>query len=73
MVAPVTETPDRNSPIVEPDLAPTEEMFIWMTLVNDLIGRGFTGTITTAALTGAGAQGSMTFEHGILVSQTQAT
>lgn len=73
MVAPVTETPDRNGPIVEPDLSPTEEMFIWMTLINDLIGRGFSGTITTAALTGGGVQGSMTFERGILVSQVQAT
>ena len=73
MVAPLTDTPDRNSPIVEQDMAPTEEMFIWMTLVTDLLARGFTGTITTAALTGAGVQGSMTFEHGILVSQVAAT
>lgn len=34
---------------------------------------GFTGTITTAALTGGGAQGSMTFQNGRLISQVQAT
>lgn len=34
---------------------------------------GITVTITTAALTGAGVQGSMTFQNGILVAQTQAT
>ncbi len=33
----------------------------------------FTGTITTAALTALGAQGSMTFSNGILVSQVAAT
>lgn len=34
---------------------------------------GFTGVITTAKLTGAGANGSMTFASGILISQVQAT
>ena len=34
---------------------------------------GITATITTAALTGGGAQGSMTFKDGILTAQTQAT
>ena len=34
---------------------------------------GFTGTITTAALTGGGTQGSLTFSSGILISQVQAT
>jgi hypothetical protein len=34
---------------------------------------GFTGTITTAKLTTLGANGSMTFASGILISQTQAT
>lgn len=34
---------------------------------------GFTGTVTTASLTGGGAQGSMTFASGILISQVQAT
>ena len=34
---------------------------------------GITATITTAALTALGAQGSMTFVNGILTAQTQAT
>jgi hypothetical protein len=34
---------------------------------------GFTGTITTAKLTPGGANGSMTFSSGILISQVQAT
>ena len=34
---------------------------------------GFTGTVTTAALTGGGTQGSMTFSSGVLISQVQAT
>lgn len=34
---------------------------------------GLTVTITTAALTGLGSQGSMTFTNGLLTSQTQAT
>ncbi len=34
---------------------------------------GFTGTITTAPLTGLGAPGSMTFQNGVLISQVPAT
>lgn len=34
---------------------------------------GLSVTITTAALTGGGAQGSMTFTNGVLTAQTQAT
>ena len=34
---------------------------------------GITATITTAALTALGSQGSMTFTNGILTAQTQAT
>lgn len=34
---------------------------------------GLSVTITTAKLTGAGVNGSMTFTNGILTSQTQAT
>jgi hypothetical protein len=37
------------------------------------IGGGITVTITTAALTGGGTQGSMTFTNGVLTAQTQAT
>jgi hypothetical protein len=37
------------------------------------LGSGLTVTITTAALTGGGATGSMTFTNGILTAQTPAT
>jgi hypothetical protein len=37
------------------------------------LGSGLSVTITTAKLTGAGANGSMTFVNGILTAQTQAT
>jgi len=39
----------------------------------NLLNKGFTGTITTAKLTGGGTTGSMTFQNGVLVSQTPAT
>ena len=38
-----------------------------------LFAKGYTGTITTAPLTGGGTTGSMTFENGVLVSQVAAT
>jgi hypothetical protein len=37
------------------------------------LGSGLSVTITTAKLTLAGANGSMTFVNGILTAQTQAT
>ena len=37
------------------------------------LAAGFSGTITTAALTALGSQGSMTFTNGILTGQVQAT
>lgn len=37
------------------------------------LSSGFSGTITTAKLTPGGTNGSMTFSHGILTSQTAAT
>ena len=37
------------------------------------LGSGLSVTITTAALTALGTQGSMTFTNGILTAQTQAT
>jgi len=47
---------------------------LWYKWFNDLPqGPGFSGTITTAALTGGGATGSMTFVNGVLTSQVAAT
>jgi hypothetical protein len=63
------QDPPRNTPIVDVRGYCPENWAGWF---QGLAG-GFTGTITTAALTGLGAQGSMTFRNGILVSQQQAT
>lgn len=41
--------------------------------VDNLVSSGLSVTITTAALTALGSQGSMTFTNGILTAQTQAT
>lgn len=72
-MAVVTDSPGMDQQIVNQDGRPTELMYIWMSLLADLLQAGYTGTITTAALTGGGVQGSMTFQNGILISQTQAT
>jgi|SRR5215469_5370481 len=44
-----------------------------MAAIQTLLDSGFTGTIVTAMLTTTGAQGSMTFSRGVLVSQQPAT
>jgi hypothetical protein len=72
-MAAFTDNPGRLDKIVEDDKVPTEQMFIWMALIGDLLQSGFTGTIVTAALTGGGVQGSMTFQNGVLIEQVQAT
>lgn len=50
---------------------------IWLNwfleLTRNLGTTGYTGTITTAKLTALGANGSMTFTNGVLVSQVAAT
>jgi len=72
-MAHITDVPRREAQIVNEQGQPTELMFIWMFLLTELLRDGFTGTITTAALTGGGAQGSMTFDNGVLIDQTPAT
>lgn len=72
-MAVITDNPDRNEVIITQEGLPTEAFYIWMALISQLLQSGYSGTITTAALTGAGAQGSMTFKNGVLISQTQAT
>lgn len=37
------------------------------------LNEGFTGSITTAPLTGGGTPGSMTFVNGVVTAQTAAT
>jgi hypothetical protein len=46
----------------------------WWSWFNELWApTRFSGTITTAPLTGGGTSGSMIFVNGVLVSQTPAT
>lgn len=71
-----TDIPAREGPIVDQLGRSTEPMFMWMTLVDTLIqilNTAYSGTIVTAALTGGGTQGSMTFENGVLTAQVPAT
>ena len=42
-------------------------------LLHGTLGQGFTGTITTAKLTGGGTNGSITFVNGVVTEQTPAT
>jgi hypothetical protein len=69
------ELPHRETPIalVALDGVSSVLMFAWMQTVTELLQAGFTGTITTAPLTGGGTTGSMTFENGVLIDQTPAT
>lgn len=73
-MAVITENPPREAQIVNPETGiAIEQFFIWCTLLTDLLQSGFTGTITTAPLTGGGATGSMTFQNGVLIDQILAT
>jgi len=65
--------PLNEEKLVTSNDTPSPNMIAWMNSINSLLNKGFNGTITTAALTGVGAQGSMTFENGVLIAQTQAT
>lgn len=45
----------------------------WFITLYSLLSSGFSGTIVTAKLTGGGANGSMTFQNGVLIASTPAT
>lgn len=45
---------------------------VWQ-MLNGTLNKGFTGTIATAKLTTGGANGSMTFQNGVLVKEVAAT
>jgi len=77
--------PQRNAKLVEEDRSVTKFWFQWFLELRSIINfsglssnreaslPGLSVTITTAKLTPAGANGSMTFTNGILTAQTQAT
>ena len=72
-MAVITESPPRANKIVDSEGMAAEEFYIWYTLLSELLRQSFTGTIVTAAITGVGATGSMTFQNGVLISQVAAT
>lgn len=65
--------PNREHQIVDPQFRASVLMFAWMQAVTGQFNAGFSGTIVTAKLTGAGVNGSMTFVNGVLTAQTAAT
>lgn len=56
--------------VVNGVLAPVWQAFF--SALTTLVNKGYSGTITTAALTGTGTEGSMTFQSGVLTGQTAA-
>lgn len=64
-------------PFVLPDGQVSPYGLGWLTklvqLLSSTIGKGFTGTITTAKLTTLGANGSITFVNGVVTAQVAAT
>ena len=73
MTLPIPATPPRSAPVLENSTKFQQKWYGWFQKIGLLFGDGYTGTITTAKLTGAGVNGSMTFVSGVLVSQTPAT
>ena len=70
--------PSSPTPIVDPKTGvKTAYFFRWEKLLFDLLvatlGKGFTGTVTTAKLTGGGTNGSLTFVNGVVTSQVPPT
>lgn len=67
----MSQVPNIREPVVDEERRATNR---WWTWFNELSAPSrFSGTITTAKLTGGGANGSMVFVNGVLVSQTPAT
>lgn len=77
--------PDKTAALVFEDRKVSPFWFQWFINLRSIVNfsglaanqaanlPGLSVTITTAKLTGAGVNGSMTFTNGILTAQTQAT
>lgn len=65
--------PQNLEPIVDEFGRPTVHMIGWINAINDLLNKGFTGTVVTAKLTGGGTNGSMEFRNGVLITEIDAT
>ena len=80
MIQKIQQLPPRQSPVLDAKIVDNRFSMNWsgwlrklVDVLNGNLSAGYTGTITTAKLTGGGANGSMTFQNGILVSETPAT
>jgi hypothetical protein len=65
------QVPNIREPIAESDGRVTHRWWSWFNGLSS--AKGFSGIVATAKVTSGGANGSMTFQNGILVSQTPAT
>jgi spore germination protein YaaH len=69
--------PGMQEVVIDKDRRQTKTLFRFLMFVRNYIAlinnEGFSGTIVTAPITALGAQGSMTFQNGILTAQTPAT
>lgn len=65
--------PGLREQLVDATNYPRHRWWDWFNAIWNLFKVGFTGTITTAKLTPGGANGSMTFQNGVLISQVAAT
>jgi len=65
--------PQRGEPALEPTGDFNLPWWMFFKSLSLAFSVGFTGTIVTAKLTTGGANGSMTFKNGILISQVAAT
>lgn len=69
-----TQFPDRSYKLVDLQNAEMEpNWYDYFYRQGYTLNLGISVVITTAKLTGGGANGSMTFTNGILTAQTQAT
>ena len=69
----IPNLPPRDSRPVDTSSQLALIWFLWFQAVQAILKPGINATITTAKLTGGGANGSMTFKNGILTAQTPAT
>lgn len=72
------QDPPQQTPLTESLGRLTVPWWAWIQGIQSAVqarnvSPAFSGTITTAKLTALGANGSMVFENGVLVSQTAAT
>jgi hypothetical protein len=70
----ITPLPPRSAKVISANDTDLRQVWSgWLRNLYNTLKPGITVTITTAKLTAGGANGSMTFQNGILIAQTPAT